>query len=59
MLLEWVPCAKLSPGWEAEPGHILFTIFIFLFVFFWLHHEACRILVPCQGSNPCHLQWKC
>ena len=24
--------------------------------FFFLHHEACRILVTDQGSHPCPLQ---
>ena len=29
-----------------------FAFFSFLFLFFWLHHEACRILVPQPGIEP-------
>ena len=30
-----------------------------LFFFFWLRHMACRILVPCPGTEPRPQQWKC
>ena len=28
-------------------------LFIFIYLLFWPHCEACRILVPNQGSSPC------
>lgn len=28
------------------------SLFFFLFLFLWLHHIACRILVPQPGSKP-------
>ena len=34
-----------------------FFILVFFF-FFWLCCVACRVLVPNQGSNLCHLHWE-
>ena len=36
----------------------LSPVFPFCFLFLWLHHEACGILVPWSGIEPEPLQWK-
>ena len=41
-----------------ETWEFLLLVCVDFFFFFWLHHAACRILVPDQGSNSCPLQWK-
>ena len=46
-----------SLSWPLATAHP-FTVSIGL-GFLGLHHKACRIAVPHQGSNPCPLQWKC
>ena len=35
------------------------TLTLHIFFFFWLHHLACRILVPQPGIEPEPWQWKC
>lgn len=37
----------------------LILLYPFLFVFFWPHQAACRILVPWLEIEPGPLQWKC
>ena len=46
-----------SGGTNLHP-QFLGCSFYFSFFFFVLHHTACGILIPYQGSNPRPLQWK-
>ena len=34
------------------------TVIVGCLIFFWLHHAACRILIPWPGIEPHPLQWK-
>ena len=44
--MEWSPRKKRKS--VKEPGRILPVVFIF----FWLHHVACRTIVPSSGTEP-------
>lgn len=56
----WIKCI-FCIYWD---NHMFFSFFptnvmnYMDYFIFWLHHMACRIPVPSQGSNPWPLKWR-